>query len=84
MVKIEKTEQGFGRTRNEIGSEYLKNGCNDFLPIRYVNAFLHIFKNALVVYYIKIYGSSNLAAKFYLLKVHNLEKMLKRFSLNTI
>ena len=51
------------------GSEYLKNGSNDFLQICYINTYLHVFYNVLVrssfcVYRRKIRWSPNLVAQF--------------------
>ena len=36
------TGSGVEHTGNETGSEYLKNGSNDFLQIREINTFFHI------------------------------------------
>ena len=35
-----KTRSGIDRTGNETESECLKNGCNNFLQIRYIITFL--------------------------------------------
>ena len=37
-----KTGSGVGQTGNGSGSEYLINGSNDFLEIRYINTVLHV------------------------------------------
>ena len=72
------------QTGDETGSEWLKNGSNDFLHIWCINTLQHVFQNVLVVYDRKIDGNPKLVTKFLLSEVPVLKKQLERFSLNTI
>ena len=47
------------RIGNVTITEYLKNGSNDFLEIRYINSLLDAFSNTLNVYYKKTDRSPN-------------------------
>ena len=45
--KNRENKSGVEQTRNETGSEYLKNSSNDFLQTQHINTFLHVSQNVL-------------------------------------